>query len=106
VGLIRRKGLTPVNNGNLVETPQRTYYQDRFMTTRRKFGSLSIIFSAAVLTSAGLFLLGLITISMAGRMGWGLGEYGPWLPLIGLEYGLLLGIIIGAIVSWKKFHST
>jgi uncharacterized protein YneF (UPF0154 family) len=42
---------------------------------------------------------------MAGRMGWGLGEYGQWLPLIGLEYGLLLGIIIGAIVSWKKFHS-
>jgi len=75
------------------------------MATRRKFGSISIIFSAAVLSSAALFLLALITIAVAGRMGWGLGEYGPWLPLIGLEYGLLLGIIIGAIVSWKKFHS-
>ena len=75
------------------------------MATRGKFGSLTIIFSAAVLTSAALFLLALITISIAGRMGWGLGENGPWLPLIGLEYGLLLGVIIGAIVSWKRFHS-
>jgi hypothetical protein len=75
------------------------------MATRRKFGALGIIFSAAVLTSAASLLLGLITISIAGRMGWGLGEYGPWLPLIGLEYGLLLGIIIGAIVSWKRSRS-
>ena len=72
------------------------------MPTRRKFGRLSIIFATAVLTSAALFLLGLTTVVIAEYIHWGLGEYGPWLPLIGLEYGLFLGIIIGAIASRKK----
>jgi hypothetical protein len=36
-------------------------------------------------------------------MGWiHLGEYQPWLPLIGLEYGFPLGIIIGVIIAVKK----
>jgi len=56
----------------------------------------------ALLTSAALFLLGLI-VSLAGNKGWiYLGESLPWLPLIGLEYGFVLGIIIGMIVVVKK----
>ena len=55
-----------------------------------------------MLTSAALLLLGIAT-SLLGNMGWiHLGEYQPWLPLIGLEYGLPLGIIIGVIVVVKK----
>jgi hypothetical protein len=30
-----------------------------------------------------------------------LGEYQPWLPIIGLEYGFFLGIVFGVIVGWK-----
>jgi hypothetical protein len=57
---------------------------------------------AGVLTSAALFLLGIAT-SLLGNLGWiHLGEYQPWLPLIGLEYGFPLGIIIGVIVAMKK----
>jgi hypothetical protein len=37
-----------------------------------------------------------------GNIGWThFGEYGPWLPLIGLEYGFPMGIIIGVIVAIK-----
>ena len=54
-----------------------------------------------MLTSATLLLLG-IGASLLGNMGWiHLGEYQPWLPLIGLEYGFLLGIIVGVIVAVK-----
>jgi uncharacterized protein YneF (UPF0154 family) len=39
-------------------------------------------------------------------MGWvPLGEYQPWLPIIGLEYGFFLGIIIGSVVCWKVCKS-
>lgn len=56
----------------------------------------------AVLTSAALFVLG-VTITLVGNMGWvSLGEYQPWLPLIGLEYGFVLGIAIGVVVALKK----
>jgi len=62
---------------------------------------LAIVLGVAVLTSATLLLLG-IGASLLGNMGWiHLGEYQPWLPLIGLEYGFLLGIIVGVIVAVK-----
>ena len=55
-----------------------------------------------MLSSAALFLVGVAT-SLIGNMGWiHLGEYQPWLPLIGLEYGFPLGIIIGVIVVVTK----
>lgn len=39
-------------------------------------------------------------------MGWiHLGEYQPWLPLIGLEYGFPLGIIVGVIVVVKRVRN-
>jgi hypothetical protein len=63
---------------------------------------VATVLGVAVVTSAALFLLGIAT-SLLGNMGWiHLGEYQPWLPLIGFEYGLPLGIIIGVIVAAKK----
>ena len=60
---------------------------------------------AAILTSAGLFVVGL-ALSLMGNAGWiHLGEAQPWMPLIGLEYGFFLGIIIGAIVCWRVCRS-
>lgn len=64
-----------------------------------------IVLGGAVLTAASLFLLGAAT-SLVGDMGWiHLGENQPWLPLIGLEYGFPLGIIIGAIVASKRLRT-
>ena len=69
------------------------------MKTLRKVG---LVLGAAVLTSAALFLLGLAT-NLLGNIGWiHFGEYQPWLPLIGLEYGFPIGIIIGVIVALRK----
>ena len=63
---------------------------------------LVVVFQAAVLTSGTLFLLGVAT-SLLGNVGWiHLGEYQPWLPLIGLEYGFPVGMMIGVIVAVKK----
>jgi hypothetical protein len=61
-----------------------------------------IALEVAAGTSLSLFLLG-AAASFAGNMGWvHLGEYQPWLPLAGLEYGFLLGIVIGIVVAMKK----
>jgi hypothetical protein len=74
-------------------------------STRRKIRivlyGLAAGAAATVLTSAALFLVG-IALAILGNMGWlHLGEYQPWLPIIGLEYGFILGIIIGSVVCWK-----
>jgi len=59
----------------------------------------------AILTSACLFLIGL-GLSLMGNAGWiHLGESQPWLPIAGLEYGFLFGLVIGAIVCWKVWRS-
>jgi Flp pilus assembly pilin Flp len=59
----------------------------------------------AAIVSAASFLVGL-AFTLAGIRGWiHLGEYQPWLPLIGIEYGFLLGLIPGAIVCWKTWRS-
>ena len=66
---------------------------------------VGIVFGAAVLTSVTLFLLGAAT-SLIGNTGLiHLGEYQPWLPLIGLEYGFPLGIFIGIIWAVRKRKS-
>ncbi len=66
---------------------------------------VGIVFGVAVLTSATLFLLGAAT-SFIGNTGLiHLGEYQPWLPLIGLEYGFPLGIFIGIIWAVRKRKS-
>lgn len=60
---------------------------------------------ATLLTSAGLFVVGM-TLSLMGNAGWiHLGEDQPWLPIAGLEYGFFLGLILGAAVCWRVCHS-
>ncbi len=61
-----------------------------------------LVLEVAAGTSVALFLLG-VAATFAGNMGWvHLGDYQPWLPLAGLEYGFVLGIVIGVIVAMKK----
>jgi len=52
-----------------------------------------------LITSAALGLLGLMVALFASYTQWIPSQ--PWLPLIGLEQGFLLGIVLGAIVCWK-----
>lgn len=60
----------------------------------------------AVGTSAVLLVLGIAVSLFAQSTGWiHLGEYQPWLPMIGLEYGFFLGIVLGAIVCWRVWRS-
>jgi hypothetical protein len=60
----------------------------------------------ALVTSAASLLLGIAISLFAQSTGWiHLGEYQPWLPIIGLEYGFLFGIILGVIVCWKAIKS-
>jgi uncharacterized protein YneF (UPF0154 family) len=43
---------------------------------------------------------------LAGNARWiHLGDYQPWLPLIGLEYGFLLGLVPGGFVCRKILRS-
>jgi hypothetical protein len=75
------------------------------LTTPQKVGIMVWGFLAFTCTamgaSAGCFVIGM-GITLAGRRGWvHLGEYQPWLPIIGLEQGLLLGLVVGAIVAGR-----
>jgi hypothetical protein len=48
----------------------------------------------------GLLRIGITEFAQStGRIH--LGEYQPWLPIIGLEQGFLLGVVLGAIISRK-----
>jgi hypothetical protein len=69
------------------------------------FCGLAAGIGVAVAISVALGLVG-AAISLAGNAGWvHLGEYQPWLPLIGLEQGFLLGLVLGAIVCWRIWRS-
>jgi hypothetical protein len=75
-------------------------------TPNQKFGvimcGLFAGVSAAVGTAAGFLVLGIAISLFADSTGSiHLGEYQSWLPVIGLEYGFVPGIIIGAFVCWK-----
>jgi len=55
--------------------------------------------ATTVLTTGASFLVGCV-VSIAGNMGLvHLGEYQPWLPIIGLEYGLVAGVIFGIVAA-------
>lgn len=70
-----------------------------FLDALRKIG---IVFGAGLITSAASFLVG-IGLALAGNQGWiHLGEYQPWLPLIGLEYGFVVGLAFGVILCNRK----
>jgi hypothetical protein len=77
------------------------------LSTPEKIGIVFYGLAAGVCTalgtSAALGLLGLMVALFA--------EYTrliysqPWLPIVGLEQGFLLGIILGVIVCWKVIKS-
>jgi hypothetical protein len=57
-------------------------------------------------TSAAFLVLGIAISLFAQSTGWiHLGEYQPWLPIIGMEYGFFLGLVIGAFVCWKVWRT-
>ena len=57
-------------------------------------------------TSAAFLVLGIAISLFAQSTGWiHLGEYQPWLPIIGMEYGFFLGLIIGSFVCWKLWRT-
>ncbi len=63
---------------------------------------LAVAACVPVGTSAafGLLRIGITEFAQStGRIH--LGEYQPWLPIIGLEQGFLLGVVLGAIISRK-----
>jgi len=61
---------------------------------------------AALGTSAAFLVLGIAISLIVQSTGWiHLGEYQPWLPIIGLEYGFFLALVIGAFVSWKVWRT-
>jgi hypothetical protein len=61
---------------------------------------------AAVGTSAVCLVLGIAISLFAQSTGWiHLGEYQPWLPIIGLEYGFIPGVAIGAFLCWKVWRT-
>ena len=57
-------------------------------------------------TSAAFLVLGIAISLFAQSTGWiRLGEYQPWLPIIGMEYGFFLGLIIGAFVCRRVWRA-
>jgi hypothetical protein len=68
----------------------------------RKVG---IVLGTAVITSAASLLVALAALFGVVKGWFELGENGPWLPLIGLEYGFLLGIVLGVIIYKRKSRS-
>jgi hypothetical protein len=70
------------------------------------FYMLAVSIGTALLTSAACLVLGIAISLTAQAIGWiHPGEYQPWLPIIGLEYGFLLGIVVGAFVCCKVWRT-
>jgi hypothetical protein len=52
------------------------------------------------------FLLGAFIAWLFDSNSWtGLGEYKPWLPIIFGEYSIVPGVVVGAVVCWKRLKS-
>jgi hypothetical protein len=70
------------------------------------FYGLAIGVGTALCTSATFLVLGVTISLIAQSTVWiHLGEYQPWLPIIGLEYGFFLGLVIGAFVCWRVWRT-
>jgi len=79
-------------------------------STPQKIGvivyGLAVGVGMVLATSAALLLVGLAISLFAQSTGLlHLGEYGPWLPVIGAYFGFYLGIVVGAIACWKAIRS-
>ena len=79
-------------------------------STLQKIGiviyGLAVGVGTALGTSAAFLVLGTAISLFAQSTGWiHLGEYQPWLPIIGMEYGFFLGLAIGAFVCWKVWRT-
>jgi len=77
------------------------------LTTPQKIGVVLYGFLAgaatAVATSFAGCTLGIAVVVFARYTKLlSLGEYQPWLPLAGAEYGFVIGVVIGLIV-WCRF---
>ena len=66
---------------------------------------LVVILCVAILTSAAGTVAAFAALFGASRGWFALGENGAWLPIIGPEYGFLLGIVIGVIICKMKSRS-
>lgn len=55
--------------------------------------------------SAAFLVLGSAISLFAQSTGWiDLGAYQPWLPIMGAEYGLFIGVVLGALVCWNVWR--
>jgi hypothetical protein len=80
------------------------------MTFTEKSGTIargiSVAAAVTVLTSAGLLVGGIAVSLFAQETGWvHLGEYQPWIPIIGLEYGFFLGLLAGIVTGWRVIRN-
>ena len=79
------------------------------LSTPQKFGAIIFGLLAGACIAVGISAMGCVVgfvIALAGIRGWlNLGESGAWLPLVRLEYGLLVGIVVGTVVWWKTWGS-
>ncbi len=66
---------------------------------------LGIIVDSAILFSGWSIPITFALWFGAGKGWFDLGAYGPWLLLIGLEYGFLLGAAVGVVICIVKWHS-
>jgi hypothetical protein len=67
---------------------------------------LAVGVGTALSISAAFLVLGSVISLFAQSTGWiHLGEYQPWLPIMGAEYGLFIGLVLGALVCWKVWRS-
>jgi hypothetical protein len=67
------------------------------------FYGLAAGLGVAIATSVALCLLGVVIALFANYTRWIPSQ--PWLPLVGLEQGFLLGIVLGAIVCWRVWRT-
>lgn len=59
----------------------------------------------AFLIGAGSFFVAIAISWLSQALRWHLGEYQMWLPIIGLEYGFLLGLIPAVIIARRFYRS-
>lgn len=77
------------------------------LSTPQKLGAIFCGLAAgagvALATSVTLCLLGTMVALLAEYTRWIPSQ--PWLPLVGLEQGFLLGIVLGAIACWRVWRA-